>query len=143
MPQAIELISKLEKILRCATKFVLHLPFITEISHKERLISLDLLPVCYWHELLDMEFFFTRLCIIWSSRVFLMFLLCAKVLERLEHLLLALLSLSQRDVELQHIRNLFLLEQPEFGTYSLAEWIWLMLLLLVSNLFSITSTLVL
>ena len=31
-PQAIELISKLEKIQRRATKFILHLPFITEIS---------------------------------------------------------------------------------------------------------------
>ena len=58
VPQAIELISKLEKIQRRATKFILHLPFITEISYKERLISLDLLPVCYWHELLDMVFFY-------------------------------------------------------------------------------------
>ena len=47
-PQAIELISKLE---RRATKSILHLPFITEISYKERLISLYLLPVCYWREL--------------------------------------------------------------------------------------------
>lgn len=56
-PQSIELISKLEKIQRPGTKFILHLPFITEISSKERLISLDLLSVCYWHELLDLVFF--------------------------------------------------------------------------------------
>ena len=65
-PQAIELISKLEKIQRRATKFILQLPFITEISYMERLISLDLLPVCYWHELRDMVFF-TRLRIICST----------------------------------------------------------------------------
>ena len=37
-----------------------NVPFITEISYKERLISLDLLPVCYWHELLDVVFFFLQ-----------------------------------------------------------------------------------
>ena len=120
-PQAIELISKLEKIQSRATKFILQLPFIAEISYKERLISLDLLPVCYWHELLDMVFF-TRLRIIWSTLAHTLFLSCAEALERLEHPLLAFLSLSPRDVELQHIRNLLLLEQPESGTYSLAEW---------------------
>ena len=41
-PQAIELISKLQKSQRCTTKFILHLPFITEIFYKERLMSLDL-----------------------------------------------------------------------------------------------------
>ena len=67
-------------------------------------------------------FFFTRLLIIWSTLVLLLFPPCTKVLERLKHPQLAFLSLSPRDVELQHIRNLFLLEQPESGIYSLAEW---------------------
>ena len=44
-----------------------------------------------------------------------------EAVEQLEHPLLDLLSL-QSPRELQHIRNLFLLEQPESGTYSLAEW---------------------
>ena len=57
-PQAIELISKLEEIQRRATKFILQLPFITEISYEKRLISLDLPPICYWHELLGVVFFF-------------------------------------------------------------------------------------
>ena len=52
------LISTLEKIQRYATKYILHLPFITEISYEERLISLNLLPLCYWHELLEMVFFY-------------------------------------------------------------------------------------
>ena len=58
MPQGIELISKLESIQRRATKFILCLPFLTNISYKERLMSVNLLPVCYWHELLDLVYFY-------------------------------------------------------------------------------------
>ena len=57
-PQGIELISKLESIQRRATKFTLCLPFLTNISYKERLMSVNLLPVCYWHELLDLGYFY-------------------------------------------------------------------------------------
>ena len=57
-PQGIELISKLESIQRRATKFILCLPFLTNISYKERLMSVNLLPVCYWHELLDLVYFY-------------------------------------------------------------------------------------
>ena len=55
-PQGIELISKLESIQRRATKFILCLPFLTNISYKERLMSVNLLPVCYWYELLDLVY---------------------------------------------------------------------------------------
>ena len=55
-PQGIELISKLESVQRRATKFILCLPFLTNIPYKERLISVNLLPVCYWHELLDLVY---------------------------------------------------------------------------------------
>lgn len=34
-----------------------HLHFITETSYKERLISLNILPECFWHMLPDMFFF--------------------------------------------------------------------------------------
>ena len=57
-PQGIELISKLESIQRRAIKFILCLPFLTNISYKERLMSVNLLPVCYWHELLDLVCFY-------------------------------------------------------------------------------------
>ena len=57
-PQGIELISKLESIQRRATKFILCLPFLTNVSYKERLMSVNLLPVCYWHELLDLVYFY-------------------------------------------------------------------------------------
>ena len=57
-PQGIELISKLESIQRRATKFTLCLPFLTNISYKERIMSVNLLPVCYWHELLDLGYFY-------------------------------------------------------------------------------------
>ena len=57
-PQSIELIVKLERIQRRATKFMLKLPYSSNISYKSRLQTLNLIPICYWHELLDLTFFF-------------------------------------------------------------------------------------
>ena len=57
-PQGIELISKLKSIQSRATKFILCVPFLTNISYKERLMSVNLLPMCYWHELLDLVYFY-------------------------------------------------------------------------------------
>ena len=56
-PQSIELIVKLERIQRRATKFILKLPYSSNISYKSRLQTLNLIPICYWHELLDRTFF--------------------------------------------------------------------------------------
>ena len=49
--------SILESIQRCVTKFILCLPFLTNITYKERL-SVNLLPVSYWRELLDLVYFY-------------------------------------------------------------------------------------
>ena len=57
-PQAIEPISKLESIQRRATKLILCLLFLTNISYKERPMSVNLLPVCYWHALLHLVYFY-------------------------------------------------------------------------------------
>ena len=57
-PQSKELIRKTEWIQHRATKYILNLPFLCEESYKGRLIKLDLLPVSYWYEYLDMFFFF-------------------------------------------------------------------------------------
>ena len=57
-PQSIELIVKLERILIRAIKLILKLPFSSNISHKSRLQTLNLIPIFYWHELLDLTFFF-------------------------------------------------------------------------------------
>ena len=57
-PHSIELIVKLERIQRRATKFILKLPYSSNISYKSRLQTLNLIPICYWHELLDLTFFF-------------------------------------------------------------------------------------
>ena len=57
-PQTVKLIEKLERIQRRATKYILGLPFLCAESYKERLLSTDLLPLCYWHELLDLVFFY-------------------------------------------------------------------------------------
>ena len=57
-PQSIELIVKLERIQRRATKFILKLPYSSNISYTSRLETLKLIPICYWHELLDLSYFF-------------------------------------------------------------------------------------
>ena len=48
----------MERIQRRASKFILGLPFYYNQSYSNRLIQLNLLNICYWHELLDMVFYF-------------------------------------------------------------------------------------
>ena len=57
-PQSIELITRLERIQRRASKFILGLPFSTEVTYVSRLQSLYLIPLCYWHEYLDLVFLY-------------------------------------------------------------------------------------
>ena len=57
-PQTIELISMLERTQRRATKYILNLPFLTNVDYNTRLQSLYLLPISYWLEYLDMTFSF-------------------------------------------------------------------------------------
>ena len=57
-PQSVELIRRVERVQRRATKFILDLPFRTATSYKDRLTKLNLLPVSYWHEYLDIILFF-------------------------------------------------------------------------------------
>ncbi len=49
-PQTIDLISRLERVQRRASKYILDLPFICEPSYQQRLIDLKFLPLSYWHE---------------------------------------------------------------------------------------------
>ena len=56
-PQSIELITRIERTQRHATKYILKLPFSGTISYMDRLKTLDLLPLTFWHEYLDMVFF--------------------------------------------------------------------------------------
>ena len=57
-PQSVNLIKRTERVQRRATKYILDLPFFCEVSYNQRLDMLDMIPVCYWHEFLDMIFFF-------------------------------------------------------------------------------------
>jgi hypothetical protein len=43
------------------TKFILSLPYQTDISYKERLQILGITPLCYWHEYLDIIYIFKSL----------------------------------------------------------------------------------
>ena len=55
-PQTINLIQRTERLQRRATKYIL--PFRCDTSYNQRLLLLDLLPLGYWHELLDMALFY-------------------------------------------------------------------------------------
>ena len=57
-PQSKELIRKIERVQRRATKYILNLPFRCSESYKDRLVKLNLLPLTYWHEYLDLVFLF-------------------------------------------------------------------------------------
>ena len=57
-PQTVELIRRTERIQRRATKFILDLPFLCSETYKDRLVATNLLPICYWHEFMDLTLFF-------------------------------------------------------------------------------------
>ena len=56
--ESIELITRIERTQRRATKYILKLPIPCTVSYMDRLKSLDLLPLTFWQEYLDMVFFF-------------------------------------------------------------------------------------
>ena len=57
-PQTVELVKKVERVQRRATKYILNVPFICDIDYKDRLLAARMLPLSYWHEYLDMIFFY-------------------------------------------------------------------------------------
>jgi hypothetical protein len=56
--QSIGLIKRTERIQRRASKFILNLPYTCSESYRERLITLELMPLSYWHEYMDLDFFY-------------------------------------------------------------------------------------
>jgi hypothetical protein len=64
-PQTVNNIMTVERVQRRATKFILSLPYQTDISYKERLITIGSIPICYWHEYLDLVYLYK--CIISNS----------------------------------------------------------------------------
>jgi hypothetical protein len=61
-PQTIDLIARLERVQRRASKYILDLPYLCESSYTQSLIDLVFLPPSYWHEYLDMSFFYKGNC---------------------------------------------------------------------------------
>ena len=57
-PQTINLIQRTERLQLRATKYILNLPFLCHTSYNQRPLLLDLLPLGYWHELLDIVLFY-------------------------------------------------------------------------------------
>ena len=53
-PQTVKLVEDVEKVQRRATKYILNLGFLTDVSYESRLKDLDMLPMTYWHEYLDL-----------------------------------------------------------------------------------------
>ena len=57
-PQTVILMQRVERVQRRATKYILNLPYLCSETYQERLVRLHLLPLSYWHEYLDLLFFF-------------------------------------------------------------------------------------
>ena len=57
-PQSIGLLKRVENIQCRATKLILKLPFCCDVTYKTRLQLTNLLPISYWHEFLDIVFFY-------------------------------------------------------------------------------------
>jgi hypothetical protein len=58
-PQTVELVKKVERLVqRRATKYILNVPFICDTEYRDRLLATSLLPLSYWHEYLDVVFFY-------------------------------------------------------------------------------------
>ena len=57
-PQSIELMKSIERVQRRGTNYILMLPFQTEWSYQDRLIQCNLLPISYWHEMMDLAFLY-------------------------------------------------------------------------------------
>ena len=57
-PQSIGLLKRVENVQRRATKLILKLPFRCDVTYKTRLQLTNLLPISYWHEFLDIVFFY-------------------------------------------------------------------------------------
>ena len=57
-PQTVTLVQRVERVQRRATKYILNLPYLCSETNRQRLASLGLLPLSYWHEYLDLVFFF-------------------------------------------------------------------------------------
>ena len=48
----------IERVQRRATKYISMLPFQTEWPYQDRLIQCNLLPIGYWHEMMDLAFLY-------------------------------------------------------------------------------------
>ena len=60
-PQTVANIQHLERVQRRATKFILSLPYVTDVQYKSRLQLTGLLTICYWHQYLDMTYLYKLL----------------------------------------------------------------------------------
>ena len=62
-PQSIGLLKRVENVKRRAKKLILKLPFRCDVTYETRLQLTNLLPISYWHEFLDIVFFYLKLLI--------------------------------------------------------------------------------
>ena len=56
-PQTATLVKRTKKIQRRVTKYILDLPFRRDTNYEQRPLLLDVIPLCYWFEFLDILFF--------------------------------------------------------------------------------------
>ena len=64
-PQTVTNITTMERVQRRATKFILSLPYRSDVLYKDRLQSVGILPICYWLEFLDLVYLYN--CVVNDS----------------------------------------------------------------------------
>ena len=57
-PQTVTDILSIERVQRQATKLILFFSFRTATTYRERLRTISILPLCYWHEYLQLVFLY-------------------------------------------------------------------------------------
>ena len=64
-PQTVTNIATMERVQRRATKFILSLPYRSDVLCKDRLQSIGILPICYWLDFPDLVYLYN--CVVNDS----------------------------------------------------------------------------
>ena len=120
MPRTVELVKKVERGQRRATKYILNVHFISDIDYRDRLLATSLLPLSYWHEYLVVVFFYKANQDIFNIDKIILPFLNLWVTDRQDNLTPIRTNIKFRHTRHQPMKNLTKFEQQEYiGTHYL------------------------
>ena len=120
-PQTVELVKRVERVQRRATKYILNVPFICDTEYRDRLLATSLLPLSYWHEYLDVVFLYKANHDIFNIDKTFFHFLNLRVKDRQDHLIRipTRTNIKFRHIRRQPMKNLTKSEHQEYGTHYL------------------------